>query len=89
MSPYSRVGVDRTAVDIQVVLGQHLGAFVDSSARTIEDTTQHVLRHTELQAVAREFDFCLSWSDAPAFVRGDVCTFLTSMPEVPSKTCGD
>lgn len=53
---HARVRVDRAAVDVEVVLCQHLGTLVDSSSGTIEDTTQHVLRHTELQALAGELD---------------------------------
>lgn len=57
---YTGEGVDGTAVDVEVVLGEDLGALVDSSSGTIKDTTKHVLRHTELQALARELDFRLS-----------------------------
>jgi hypothetical protein len=46
-------------VDIQVVLCQHLGSLVNRATGTIEDTTQHVLRDTELQAVVGELDFGL------------------------------
>jgi hypothetical protein len=88
-APYSGVGVDGAAVDIKVVLRKHLGTLVDGSARSVKDTAQHVLRYTKLQAVAGEFYFRLSPSDALAFVGGDVCTFLTSIPEVPSKTWSD
>ena len=56
---YTRVGVDGRAVDVQVLLRQDLRALVDGTTRTIEDTTQHVLGHTELQAVAGELDFGL------------------------------
>jgi hypothetical protein len=60
---YTRVGVDGTAVDVEVVLSQHLWALVDGLSGSIEDTTQHVLGHTELQAVSGEFDFGLRLSE--------------------------
>jgi hypothetical protein len=44
---YPRVGVDRLAVDIQIILRQHLGTLVNRATRTIENTTQHVLRDTQ------------------------------------------
>ena len=56
---YTGVGVDRTAVDVEVLLRQHLGALVDGATRTVEDTAQHVLGDTELQTVPRELDFGL------------------------------
>jgi hypothetical protein len=74
-APYSRVRVDRATVDVEVILSKHLGALVDGLSRSIEDTAQHILRDTKLQAVPSELDF------------GLLCTFLTSMPDVPSKTC--
>lgn len=40
---YSGVGVNRTAVDVEIFLGQHLGTLVDRPAGTIKDTAQHVL----------------------------------------------
>lgn len=46
-------------VDVEVVLGQNLGALVDSTTGTIEDTTKHVLGHTELERVAAELDLGL------------------------------
>lgn len=62
MEAYTREGVDWAAVDVEVVLSQDLGALVDSSSRTIEDTTKHVLRHTKLQALTGELDFGLPLS---------------------------
>lgn len=44
---YSRVRVDGLAIDIQIVFRQHLGTLVNRATRTIENTTQHVLRHTQ------------------------------------------
>jgi len=46
-------------VDVEVVLGQNLGALVDSTTGTVEDTTKHVLGHTELERVAAELDLGL------------------------------
>ena len=46
-------------VDVEVVLGQDLGALVDSTTGTVKDTTKHVLRHTELERVAAELDLGL------------------------------
>lgn len=60
---HTRVGVDRTTVDIEVVLGQDLGALVNRPTRAVEDAPQHVLGHAELQTLAREFDFCLQLSE--------------------------
>jgi hypothetical protein len=57
--PYPRVGVDGLAIDIQILLRKHLGSLINWTSRTIEDTTQHVLGHTELQAVTGELDFGL------------------------------
>jgi hypothetical protein len=56
---YSRVWVDGTAVDVEVVLRKHLGALVDGLSGAVENATQHVLGDTELQAVAGELDFGL------------------------------
>lgn len=56
---YSRVRVNRLTVDIQVILRQHLGTLVNRPTRTVKDTSQHVLGHTQLQAVAGELDFGL------------------------------
>jgi hypothetical protein len=56
---YTRERVDRTAVDVKVILRKHLGALVDRSSGTIEDTTKHILRDTKLQALACEFDLGL------------------------------
>lgn len=53
---YARVRVDRTSVDVEVVLREDLGALVDSLAGTIEDATKHVLRHAKLRSVAGELD---------------------------------
>ena len=83
---YSRVGVDGTAVDIQVVFGQHLGTLIDGSSGTIEDTSQHVLGDAELQAVTCELDFRLPKSDVSSVPCMTLRTFFTSMPDVPSKT---
>lgn len=59
---YSRIWVDRTTVDVQVVFSQNLGSLVNCSSGTIEDTPQHVFGYTKLQAVATELDFCLTLS---------------------------
>jgi len=56
---YSGVRVDGASVDVEVLLGKHLGSLVDSASGTIEDTTQHVLGHTELQALSGELDLGL------------------------------
>ncbi len=56
----TRVGIDGTAVDIQVVFRQHLGALVDGSTRPIEDPAQHVLGHAQFETVPRKLDFGLS-----------------------------
>jgi hypothetical protein len=60
---YSGVWVDRATVDVEVVFSKNLGALVDGLSRTVENTTQHVLGHTKLQAVAGELDFGLYMSD--------------------------
>ncbi|KAI6761576.1 hypothetical protein HG531_002129 [Fusarium graminearum] len=57
--PYSRVGVDGRTVDVEVVLGQHLRTLINSTTRSIKDTTKHVLGHANLQALAGELDFGL------------------------------
>lgn len=85
-SSYPRVRIDGTAVDIKIVLCEHLRTLVDSSTGTVEDSAQHVLGHAQLQAVASELDFGLRWSTLCPLVGGDVCTFFTSIPEVPSNT---
>lgn len=54
---HARVWVDGTSVDVQVILSKNLRSLVDSSARSIEDTTQHVLRNTKLQTGSFELDF--------------------------------
>lgn len=59
---YSGVGVDRAAVDVKIILSEDLGSLVDGFSRTIEDTAQHVLGHTKLQAVSSELDFGLRLS---------------------------
>ena len=46
-------------VDVEVVLGQNLGALVDSTTGTVKDTTKHVLGDTELERVATELDLGL------------------------------
>ena len=56
---YPRVWVDGLTVDIQIILRQHLGALINRTTRSVKDTTQHVLRHSQLQAVPGEFDFGL------------------------------
>lgn len=58
-TPYTTEGVDGTAVDVEVLLGQDLGALVDSSSRSIKDSTKHVLGDTKLQALAGELDLGL------------------------------
>lgn len=84
---YTRVWVDRATVDVEVVLSKNLGALVDGLPRTIENTAQHVFGDTKLQAVSCEFDFGLCLSDMAYGNRPRRRTFLTSMPDVPSKTC--
>jgi uncharacterized protein YbaR (Trm112 family) len=74
---YSRVRVDRTAIDVQVILRKHLRSFIDSSSRSIKDTSKHVLRHTELQTLACEFDFRL-------FTISTSIPFLLAMYAIPS-----
>lgn len=77
-------------VDVEVILGQNLRALVDSTTGTVKYTTKHVLGHTELERVAAELDFGLLGISTTARIRGYVLirrTFLTSIPEVPSKTC--
>jgi hypothetical protein len=56
---YTRVGVDGRSVDVEVVLGQDLGALVDGTSGSIEDTTKHVLGHANFQALAGELDLGL------------------------------
>lgn len=88
MQTHSRVRVDRATVDVEVVLSEHLGALIDGTTGSIEDTTKHVLGHADLQALASKLDFGLE-SFSLAFVLQHVCpspTFFTSIPEVPSKT---
>jgi len=87
LGTYARVRVDGTSVDVKVVFSEHLRALVDGLSRTIEDTTQHVLGHTKLQAVPGKLYFCLRLSDAMLIDGSGISTFLTSIPEVPSKTC--
>ncbi len=56
---YTRVWVNRTSVDVQVLLSQHLRSLVDSPSRSIKDATKHVLRNTQLQALSRKLDCSL------------------------------
>ena len=58
--PYSRVGVDGTAVDVEIIFSQHLGPLVNGSSRSIEYSPQHVLGHTDFETVASELDFRLA-----------------------------
>lgn len=60
---YSRVWIDRATVDVEVVLSKHLGALVDGLSRSIENSTQHVLGDTKLQAMSGELDFGLVLSE--------------------------
>ena len=53
------VGVDGRAVDVEVVLREHFGAFVDGAAGAVEDAAQHVFADAELEVVAGEFDSSL------------------------------
>ena len=53
------VGVDGRAVDVEVVLRQHLGSFVNGAAGAVEDAAQHVFAHAELEVVPRKLDFGL------------------------------
>jgi hypothetical protein len=57
--PYTGVGVDGRTVDVEVVLGQHLGTLIDGASRSIKDTAKHILGNTELQALAGELDLGL------------------------------
>lgn len=93
----SGIWVNGGSVDVKVFLGKHLGALVNRTAGTVKDTAQHVLGDTKLQAVAGELDPCLSNAlerDLCCTTAADrVClaikrTFFTSIPVVPSKTCG-
>jgi hypothetical protein len=52
----ARVGVDGRPINIQVLLGKHLGALINGVSRTVEDATEHVLRDGELHAGSRELD---------------------------------
>lgn len=86
---YSGEGVDGVSVDVEVVLSQDLGALVDGTARSIENTAKHVLGHTDLQTLASELDFGL-YSSASQILHSHENfrhTFFTSIPDVPSKTC--
>lgn len=56
---YTRVWVNRTSVDVQVILSQHLWSLVDSPSGSIKDATKHVLRDTQLQTLSRELDSSL------------------------------
>lgn len=56
---YTRVWVNRTSVDVQVLLSQHLRSLVDSPSGSIKDATKHVLRNTQLQALPRKLDCSL------------------------------
>lgn len=84
---YSGVGIDRAAVDVEIVFSQHLGTFINSSARAIEHSSQHVFGDTNLQAVAGELDFGLLLRQYHLCHATTIPTFLTSMPDVPSNTC--
>ena len=75
---YSRVWVDRTAVDVKVLLWQHLGTLVDSSSRTIENSTKHVFGNTKLQALAGKLDFGLYLSQPKQFAVDDIITLPSS-----------
>jgi hypothetical protein len=81
------IRIDWTAVDIEVVFGEDLGAFINRSTRSIEDSPQHILRNTDLQAMAGELDSRLNTCQP---LLGCIVlsshTFLTSIPDVPSKT---
>ena len=51
-------------LDVEVVLGEDLGALVDGLAGAVEDTAEHVLGHGDLERVARELDAGLAGVDA-------------------------
>lgn len=48
--------VEEHTLDVEVVLGEHIGALVDGLAGAVEDTTEHVLGHGQPEDVAGEFD---------------------------------
>jgi hypothetical protein len=45
----------RRTIYVQIILRKHFRTLVDRSARTVEDTPQHVLRHRKLHARSSEF----------------------------------
>ena len=56
---YSRIRIDGTSINVQIVFCQHFGTFVDGTARSVKNTAQHVFGNANLQVVAGEFDFRL------------------------------
>jgi hypothetical protein len=84
---YTRVWVDRTSIDVKVVLGKNLWSLINCSSRSIEDTSQHVLGDTKLQALTSKLNFRLFAISMPSLLQNSsVPTFLTSIPDVPSNT---
>ena len=84
---HSRVWVNGTAVDVQVIFSQHLRSFVNSPSGSIKYAAKHVLRDTQLQTLPRKLDSGLyGVSYKPRIYRVVQQTFLTSIPDVPSKT---
>lgn len=86
---YSRIRIDSTAVNIDIIFGEHLWPFVDYFARPIEYTSQHVLCYTKFHALTREPNLGLHWykiSMAQTWLEAFLGTLLTSIPDVPSKT---
>ena len=51
-------------LNVEEVLGKDLGALVDGLAGAVEDAAKHVLRHGDLERVARKLDASLAGIDA-------------------------
>ena len=83
---YPRIGIDGTAIDIEIIFREHSWPFIYCPPRAIKYSAKHVFRHSNLQVVAREFDFSLPHVSTIQQSREDSLTFWTSMPVVPSKT---
>lgn len=52
----TRIRVDRRTVDVEVLLSEDLGSFVDRVTGSVEDATEHVFRNGELHRRAGELD---------------------------------
>lgn len=59
LTTHSRIRIYGTAVDIEIVFRQHFWALVYGSSRSIENSTEHVFRNSELQTVPSKLDFSL------------------------------